>query len=703
MTVPQIDDKHSEKSDDGESARKLEAVAQALEYAKSIHPLSYRPRELLTGMTKYPNREHASAFYMACKKGDFNAAIELIEMKQVDPSTVLTPSMTVLLPSMDEGPGLKFAAESGNLKLVRYLCETHHVDIEAKGSMAGTQDTALSRACKMGHLEVAIYLMSQGANPNSILSFGSVLVEAIHSKKLALVQELVRHGAKIDSWAIHYALEEGVYEITQFLLNNNTEVNLSKGHIDPFVQTAAKGGCIKTLEMLLTTYHLELFETGSILYRDKLQGYGIIISAAESGNVDMVRYLVQEYHIDIRSMAGAENSDKYAYQYNAVRSILGKAIRSKSLPLIRYLFEELELAPPQTALYSLKAEEANFSGIEINAYLDSYLTESVDEKKILLQLATQGLSGLSLPQLLILHNSRLPTKGKCSNHNHDISAQINKTGPTAEEISHLLSQYPRVICIDLLCYFSNNASEQDPTQQIDAILREDASLINTANSRGDTPLHLAIAAKGYSIMVKHILQRGANPDVPNKEGRTAINMLGRMWGIDSQALVETLNAAADYTNSLKNSVKDIHDRSLTLILKHSNGAIGYATEHELLASATNTGGKLLELLRYVSAPIFNKMQLILSDVNFISSYPDAQEHISRTLDKAKKLRATNTDTFDQDREIIELTYSGLMSLFGFIGKIATSNKNPVAQTLPDQNSQEDEGTSSQGQQRNYCK
>ena len=74
-------------------------------------------------------------------------------------------------------------------------------------------------------------------------------------------------------------------------------------------------------------------------------------------------------------------------------------------------------------------------------------------------------------------------------------SHINKQAPTAEEVSQLLSQYPRAFGIDLLCYFVNNASDQVVTFQIDTILRKDISLINSANSRGDTPLHLAIEAK----------------------------------------------------------------------------------------------------------------------------------------------------------------------------------------------------------------
>lgn len=581
---------------------------------------------------------------------------------------------------MDDGPVLKFAAESGCLELVKYLYEVHHVNIEATGQLRGTQDTALSRACGKGHLDVAIYLISNGANPNRQISYGSVLGEAIRSRKLELVQELVRRGAKIDSWAIHYTLESGVYEISQFLLENNTDVVLSKGHINPFVQTAAKGGCVRTLKMLTDVYKLNLLEVGSISYRDRPQGYGIVQAAAESGSTDMVRYLAHECAIDIKSMVQTENTNKYAYQYRAYDTILGKAFGSKNLSLVKYLFEELELVPPQTALEDLKKEQAQFAGIDVNAYLESYLVQSAQEKQLLLQLSTRGLDGLNLPQLLVLYNLGLPRRGNSSSYKDEISAHINKKAPTVEEVSQLLNQNPRSFSIDLLCYFANSSSDHDFTPQIDTILRHDSSLINSANSRGNSPLHLTIAAKGYSATVNWLIQRGANPDLPNQEGSTAINMLGRMLGVGNQAIIDTLKVSSDYTNSLKQAVRDEHDRSLPFILKYSKGAIGSATARELLNNAIKTRGKLLELLRYVSDPIFNEMKVLLTNSDFMSSYTNEQGHISRTLVEAEKQRASNTDVRNPEREVVESAAKALFSISDLIGKMFLSEMNGVGFT-----------------------
>lgn len=192
--------------------------------------------------------EDVSALYDACEGGKYHTAVELIESEQLAPNVMFQFLM-------DNGPLLKFAAGSGNLKLVQYLHEVHHVSIESKGEYAGSHDTALSRACRKGHLEVAIYLMSKGANPNSPISYSSVLAEAIKSKKLVLVQELVSRGAKIDSLAISCALEEGVYDISQFLLQKNTGVDLSVGYaLNSFIRPAVLGGCVRTLKMLIDTY-----------------------------------------------------------------------------------------------------------------------------------------------------------------------------------------------------------------------------------------------------------------------------------------------------------------------------------------------------------------------------------------------------------------------------------------------------------------
>src|SRR3990167_9314823 len=70
--------------------------------------------------------------YHACKQGKFNIAKYLIEVKKVNPNIMIDNLM-----AMDNGPVFKFAAESGNLELVKYLLEKCHVDIEARGQHAG--------------------------------------------------------------------------------------------------------------------------------------------------------------------------------------------------------------------------------------------------------------------------------------------------------------------------------------------------------------------------------------------------------------------------------------------------------------------------------------------------------------------------------------------------------------------------------------
>lgn len=589
--------------------------------------------------------------YRACKSGDLTKARALIESGQASPNEMIHSGL-------DNGPVLKFAAESGNLELVQYLYEVCEVNVEAKGKFPGTQDTALSRAARKGHLDISIYLMDKGADPNSNISYGTILVNAIQSKNLLLVQELFNRGARIGYKEIHYALEEGYYEMTLFLLDNRM-LFLKQGYIDPFVQDAAKGGCVKTLKHLEENCKLDLFETGSSLNKNKGRGYGIIKAALEGGNLEMVKYLVEERGIDIAGMVLSESSGKYAYKYNAYDTLLGKAIKSKNPELIIYLFETLSLVPPTDALKHLKKETAEFCGIEINAYLESYLVESLEEKRLLLQLAKDGLSGLRLSQILMLYNLELPKKGSCSNCNDEISSYVNQQKITARQVPRLLQQESQEeFGINLFCYFANCWLDYDFREHMSIIMQAGIS-VNAVNRKGQTPLHLSIAARGYSTTTQWLLENGANPDLPNHNGVTAINMMGRMLGFDKNGIIVALEKSTDYTNSLKQTVQDWHDCSLPYILKHSKGEIGGAKLEELLVHAIKTEQKLEELLRYVSTSIYQEMKSLLTNADFISQFKDKEKLIARTIHKIEEQRDLNFETRNTERMVVDAAADGL--------------------------------------------
>jgi ankyrin repeat protein len=577
-----------------------------------------------------PTRRDVHTLYQACK-GDFAAAKLIIEIKGVNPNVVFP-----------DGSMLEVAAENGNLDFVKYLIDTHHVDMDVRVSPYGYQDSALSRACNNGHYEVVHYLLTQGANPNSPISGGSVLTNAIESRNFQLVELLVNHGAHIKNKEIHYALKEGVFEISEFLLIKIEDVHLLNSDASPFVQVAAKGGCIKTLKLLIDKYQMNLLETGPILDRNEFKGYGILSAAAKGGSVEMMRFLVEECGLDLVSVVKYENEEENVYKYYAYRTILGRALESKKLPLIKYLAEQLNLLPVPHVLKTLKAKQAWLSGIKVNAYLESHLTEDLDKQKVLLQLAHGGLDSLDLPQLLMLFQSKLPRNDK-DFVGSELSEKIKEKVLSVEQIDVLVQKYS-TIAKDLLCYFASSCDDSDWMPQINTLLEKGVS-INSTNDRGESLLQLAISAKGYSPLVKAFIAKGANVDQPNHNGLTAINMLD-----DEEAITQALSASLDYTNSLKQAVKEVYDMSLRPILRHSRGAIGTASVAELVESAIGIRGKLVELLCYVSVPVYSEMKSLLTSPDFVSSHKETYPQISRALQESERRRETKTEVQDRGND-----------------------------------------------------
>lgn len=63
--------------------------------------------------------------------------------------------------------------------------------------------------------------------------------------------------------------------------------------------------------------------------------------------------------------------------------------------------------------------------------------------------------------------------------------------------------------------YSEPQTEQDKAKIVQELLNNDAD-INALDSRGKTPLHLAVSAKTTEV-VKVLLKRGADPDITDEK------------------------------------------------------------------------------------------------------------------------------------------------------------------------------------------
>jgi ankyrin repeat protein len=192
---------------------------------------------------------------------------------------------------------LAWAAEAGNLEMVRYLIE-HVTDFTR--IKKGILDKAAYKSVLNGYLEILKYLVEHGANINTLQTFtytqpqDNALLAASRLGNLEIVKYLVEQGADI------YAKNGEAILIA-----------INKEHIDIIKYLVEKGANISTVPFYQDYLYIPE-------YRYALP------AASRLGNLEIVKYLVEQ------------GTDIHAYNEAA----LHVAIKYEHLNIIRYLIEQ---------------------------------------------------------------------------------------------------------------------------------------------------------------------------------------------------------------------------------------------------------------------------------------------------------------------------------------------------------------------------
>ena len=121
--------------------------------------------------------------------------------------------------SYNKNIALRWASETGNLALVKYL-------VENGANIHDEDDFAFLMACGYGHLKTVKYLNEQGANMH--VKNGRSLINASRSGHLAVVKYLIRCGLDIhseDDASLILATLNNHLSVVKYLIDNGCNIN----------------------------------------------------------------------------------------------------------------------------------------------------------------------------------------------------------------------------------------------------------------------------------------------------------------------------------------------------------------------------------------------------------------------------------------------------------------------------------------------
>ena len=227
---------------------------------------------------------------------------------------------------------------SGNVELVRYLVEEADCDINAKGS---NDNTSLLWACYKNQLEIVKFLTSKPeCNRESANKLGNLPLHLTcgFSGNVELVRYLVKEAdcdinakGSNDYTSLHWACEKNQLEIVKFL-TSKPECNCEAGDEDnnrPLHIACIFSGNVELVRYLVEEADCDINAKGSndntsllwACYKNQLEIVKFLTSKPEcnresanklgnlplhltcgfSGNVELVRYLVEEAGCDINA------------------------------------------------------------------------------------------------------------------------------------------------------------------------------------------------------------------------------------------------------------------------------------------------------------------------------------------------------------------------------------------------------------------
>lgn len=185
---------------------------------------------------------------------------------------------------------LMYASQSGDLELVQYLVSQNvNINQQDNGEYGGM--TPLTLAIDSGNIEIAEFLLLNGADPNIEDTSGlNALIYSAYAGATNLLDMLLQKGMNPDHQttegmtALMYAATYGELEAVQLLLDNNANTDLQDFNGWTALISAAFEGETEIVKLLI--------ENGADINMADGNDYTALIYATDRGHIDIVRLLL---------------------------------------------------------------------------------------------------------------------------------------------------------------------------------------------------------------------------------------------------------------------------------------------------------------------------------------------------------------------------------------------------------------------------
>ena len=428
-----------------------------------------------------------------------------------------------------------------------------------------------------GHLDIANYLLDNGANGDSVdlveflkdhkdndeQGLAKVLTKLIGQKADVLIKDQYGNSA------LHIVSLKGYESIVDILIQNGALVNVTNKHGETPLGLAAKNGHLKILDQFLKNgtdcETIDIFallkdiqdmdkQIQAMIMKKLITHNGIYLQARDEtkntalhqtssvGHFELVEFLI-EYGAEIDATNSENNTPlnlAFAKGHQSIVDLLLKKGASANLP---NLFQAMPKVPEvkgndSCALcFEPKNEIFAFQPCgHANACKQCCEILTNNEDRSLRKCPICRSYVTDFQKIYIASLSKAMHKAPTDDCNVSVNEQFLKNGTECEsidiltllkEIHDMDKQEQTIIVEKMMRHGGMNLQVKDEDQntalhktssfghfELVKLLIENGCEINAANSENDTPLNLAFA-KGHQSIVDFLLKKGACVNLPN--------------------------------------------------------------------------------------------------------------------------------------------------------------------------------------------